>query len=297
VPTQRGYVLVGGGDDVDSAYLWALKKCWGGDFLVLRTTPDDVWNEYFFSLGTMNSVATIAILNRDGAYEDFVINKVQNAEGIHFAGGDQWTYYNNWKDTPVQAAIRAHDEIGIPFSGTSAGLAILGQFVYTAEFDTVYSDEALDNPYNKYVTIGENFLNFSILNQVITDSHFAQRDRMGRYLTFIARLLRDRYTGTARGIAIDEATALMVETNGTASIASNNASGSAYIIKISYNATPSVCEPDKRLTFENIPVFKVSGNNQNVFNLKSWVGYIGIAYELTVNKGTITAIGNGGNIY
>jgi len=256
-----------------------------------------VWNEYFFSLGTLNSVATIAILNRNGAYEDFVVNTVKDAEGIHFAGGDQWTYYNNWKDTPVQTAIRAHDEKGIPFSGTSAGLAILGQFVFTAEFDTVYSDEALANPYNKYVTIGENFLNYPILRHIITDSHFAQRDRMGRFLVFIARLLRDRYTGTAQGIAIDEATALMVEANGSASIASNNVSGSAYLVKVGYNEAPSVCEPDKNLTFTNIPIFKVSGNTPNVFNLQTWEGYIGTAYELNVKQGKITAVGNGGNIY
>ena len=40
----------------------------------------------------------------------------------------------------------------------SAGTAILGQYVYTAEFDSVLSSEALNDPYYYRVTIGTDFL-------------------------------------------------------------------------------------------------------------------------------------------
>ena len=36
------------------------------------------------------------------------------------------------------------------------------------------------------------FLDLPLMNDIITDSHFAQRDRMGRLLAFMARLRQDK---------------------------------------------------------------------------------------------------------
>ena len=72
-------------------------------------------------------------------------------------------------------------------------MAILGEFVFAALNGTVYSSEALNNPYNFKITVETNFLIIPVLERIITDSHFAQRDRMGRLVVFLARILKPRF--------------------------------------------------------------------------------------------------------
>ena len=54
------------------------------------------------------------------------------------------------------------------------------------------SPEALSNPYSSNVTLVNRLFNIPWLGALITDSHFFQRDRMGRMLTFVARIKTDR---------------------------------------------------------------------------------------------------------
>ena len=60
-----------------------------------------------------------------------------------YSGGDQNAYMTYWADTEVQTIIQSKLD-NITIGGTSAGLAVLGNWVYTAEDGTVYSDEALE---------------------------------------------------------------------------------------------------------------------------------------------------------
>lgn len=98
-----------------------------------------------------------------------------------------------WNDTGVQHELQYHISIKkAPIGGTGAGLHVLGDFIFTAAEGTITSAEALANPYDKYMTLDTGFLKASpFLKDVITDSHFYQRDRMGRSITFLARLLTD----------------------------------------------------------------------------------------------------------
>ena len=36
--SYEGLILMGGGSDVDSAYIWMIEKMGGGDFVILRTS-------------------------------------------------------------------------------------------------------------------------------------------------------------------------------------------------------------------------------------------------------------------
>jgi cyanophycinase-like exopeptidase len=50
------------------------------------------------------------------------------------------------------------------------------------------------------------------LNNLVTDTHFDTRDRMGRFITFVGRLMRDVWSSpSAWGVAVDEGTALLVD--------------------------------------------------------------------------------------
>ena len=105
--------------------------------------------------------------------------KILEAEALFIAGGNQWDYVRDWKGTPIEDAIHMLVAKGVPVGGTSAGLAILGEFVLSAEHETVTSPQALKNPYHPSVAIAEDFLQLPTLGGVITDSHFVARDRMG----------------------------------------------------------------------------------------------------------------------
>ena len=61
---------------------------------------------------------------------------------FHLSGGDQNEYITYWANSDVQTIIQSK-LVNVTVGGTSAGLAILGNWVYTAADGTVYSDEAL----------------------------------------------------------------------------------------------------------------------------------------------------------
>lgn len=138
----------------------------------------------------LNSVTTILFNNRKASNDPEVLNQINNAEAIFFAGGDQSEYMHLWSGTPVQAAVQGKIK-NVTIGGTSAGCDILGNWIYTAEKGSVDSNEALSDPYNKEMTFSTAFLSIPFLGSIITDTHFVTRDRMGRMIAFLARLIQD----------------------------------------------------------------------------------------------------------
>ena len=136
---QQGAALMGGGKDLDPAFRWLCERARGGDFLILRATGDDDYNPYVKKLCHVNSVATLIVPNRQSAEDPFAAETIRHAEAIFIAGGDQANYIRFWQGTPVQSAINDRLRDGVPIGGTSAGLAVLGEFVFTAMNDTAYS--------------------------------------------------------------------------------------------------------------------------------------------------------------
>ena len=194
-----GIALMGGGSDLDEAFRWLCNKSQGGDFLVLRAAGDDDYNAYVDGLCKLNSIATLIIPSVEAAKDPKVANIIRHAEVIFIAGGDQARYVNFWHGTPVQDALNAHIAAGKPIGGTSAGLAVLGEFVYAALGDApndadLASANVLPNPYHARVTLVRHFLNTPDLQNVITDTHFTKRDRMGRSLVFLARIMQDGWS-------------------------------------------------------------------------------------------------------
>ncbi|MEY2818852.1 MAG: hypothetical protein RL275_2315 [Chloroflexota bacterium] len=289
-PTQSGTVLMGGGTDVDAAFQWMINKSGGGDFVVIRAAGTDAYNPYIYSLGTVDSVETIIITSRTGASDPFVLDKINNAEALFIAGGDQANYVDYWKGTPVEDAIHNLIAQNVPVGGTSAGLAILGEFVFSAANGTVDSSTALGNPFGRRITLERDFLVVPHLNGLITDSHFVTRDRMGRLATFLARIVNDGWATRARGLGIDEETAVVVEADGSASILGN---GAAYFLQTP--GMPEVCLPRTNLTYRNISVYRISGSG--TFNFATWTGNGGVGYSITAENGSVTSTQPSGSIY
>jgi len=75
---------MGGGSDVDEAFVWMITNSGGGDILVLRASGADGYNDYIYGLGEVNSVSTIVCKSKLASSDTFVLEKIENAEGLFF---------------------------------------------------------------------------------------------------------------------------------------------------------------------------------------------------------------------
>jgi cyanophycinase len=288
---RPGYALMGGGTDLDEAFQFLCERAGGGDFLVLRATGDDDYNPYIQKLcPKLNSVATVIIPNRAAAEDPFVATAIRKASAVFIAGGDQANYINFWMKSPVEDALQSDIDRGVPLGGTSAGLAVIGQWAFTAQGDkpkdpNLTGELAMSDPFGPRNTLVEGFLRIPILSGIVTDTHFAKRNRMGRPLVFLARLNAQH----VRGIGVEERAAVLLEPDGAARVVGR---GGAYFIDASKGS--GVVEAGKPLTFGPYAVQKVTPGH--AFNLKTWTGE-STTYQLNVKAGKIESSQAGGSVY
>ena len=292
--TESGFCLMGGGTDVDEVFTWMSDRAGGGDFVVIRASGADGYNQYVYDLGDFDSVETLVLRTRAASSEQFVLQTIRNADALFIAGGDQSDYVNNWKGTPVEDAIHELAARGVPIGGTSAGTAIMGEFLYSAQRKSVTSAVALADPFSIDITLDRDFLQLRFLGGLITDQHLIERDRLGRTLTFMARLVTDGWTSEPRAIAIDRETAVLVDARGNASIVANatHPTPFAYFLR---GGVPQVVSPKTPLTFTGIDVKRAAPGS--TFDLVRWRGNGLTSYSLNVNSGVVTSTQAGGSIY
>ncbi|MFO0617455.1 MAG: cyanophycinase [Polyangiaceae bacterium] len=247
-PLGPGLVLMGGGADVDAAFAWWKPRIAGGDVVVLRASGADGYNDYLFSdIGGADSVETMLVTTRALADAPYVADRIANAEGIFIAGGDQAAYVETWKGTALEDAIRAAYGRGAIVGGTSAGCDVLSSIVYSALNGTVYSTEALADPYNPYMTFEPDFLGLAPTTPLVIDTHFHERDRMGRLVGFMARTWTDGLVADIRGIGIDEATALVVDAQGHGEVV-----GAGHVYVVDAAAPPDTCVSGQALEWSGL---------------------------------------------
>lgn len=296
-----GVCLMGGAEEDFNAMKWFLQRAGGGDVLVLRTSGSDGYNDYLYNnmAYDVNSVETIVCHSPAASFDPYVLQKIQQAEAIWFAGGDQWKYVFYWRDTPVDSLLnRAIRERNIVIGGTSAGMAIQGKYYFSAQNGTVTSTAALSNPYHNLVTVDSTtFIQTAHLNRVITDTHFDNPDRRGRLVTFLARIFTD-YGVEATAIACDEYTAVCIDTNGIARVFGGYPSyeDNAYFIRVNCELpeqSPENCTAGVPLTWNRggqaLKVYNIKGrsNGSGFFNLNDWQTVDGGTWlNWSVNNGT-----------
>jgi cyanophycinase len=292
--TAFGLGLMGGGTDVDALFTWMSDRAGGGDFVVIRASGADGYNQYVYDLGDFDSVETLVLPNRDASSHAFVLQTIRNAEALFIAGGDQSDYVNYWKDTPVEDEIHALIARGVPVAGTSAGTAILGELLYSAQRKSVTSAQALADPFDRNITLDRDFLVVPGMADIITDQHFVERDRMGRTLAFMARLATDGGVPDIKAIAIDRETAVLVDADGLATVIANAGHETPNVYLLT-GGEPEVVQPKTPLTFTAVQVRKVVVGES--FDFADWSNAGSIAYQLDVNAGVVTSTQPGGEIY
>lgn len=230
--TSPGLLLMGGGREIEAAFAWFAAQAGHGHIVILRASGDDELQNWIYrDVGGVASVQTLIFHARAPAGDPRVLAIVKHADGIFIAGGDQANYVRFWKGTPLNALIDRHVRAGKPLGGTSAGLAMLGQWGYGAmDGGSITSPEALHDPDGPAVTLVDHFITVPLLRGTITDTHFVQRGRLGRLLAFVARLARDHHTAAIAGMGVDQDSALLVEADGDARLLSWHPDGHAWIV-------------------------------------------------------------------
>jgi cyanophycinase-like exopeptidase len=284
VQPKGGVCLMGGASEHDNAMRWFLQQANGGDILILRTTGSNGYNDYMLNqLGVaVNSVETIVCNSPACAGEPYLKERIQKAEAVWFAGGDQWDYISYWRNTAVDSLINSGvKDRKMVIGGTSAGMAIQGGVYFSAQNGTITSQTALMNPFAPTMTVSsERFLTNKFLEDVITDTHYDNPDRRGRHVAFIARALSDLQQ-PVRGIACEEYTAVCIDTNGTCRIFGDYPTYDEDIYFIQPNCElsdyfPESCLASTPLTWNrgglamNVYHAKGTQNGDQTFDLSTW---------------------------
>jgi cyanophycinase len=290
--TKAGTVLMGGSVEVDEAIQWLCELGGGGDFLVVRAEGTDAYNAYIARLcPNGNSVATLVVPDVAAAFHPDVALIVGQAEVLWIASGDQSLYLTEWRRTSVQRALQAGIDRGVPVGGTSAGLAVLTPFIYSAEGGPgIKSEQALADPHHPYVTLQRDFLSIPLLAGMLGDSHFRERDRLGRDIAFLCRLAAHGSVPRLRVIAVDEDTALLVDPQGSARVVG---AGSAYLLAAP--GAPEVCARGMPVTYRNIHVYRIDATGS--FDVSSWQGKGGSSYQVSAQAGVLLSTQPDGRLY
>lgn len=249
---QAALMLVGGGDWDYDAFRWFVAKAGHGHIVILRASGDGEGGEEFYNkVGGVTSVESFVFDDRKAATDPYILNALAHADGVFIAGGDQARYVRFWKGTPIAAALDRLARSGHPIGGTSAGLAILGGHGYGAlDGGSITSKEALADPAGPAVTMFGGFLTLPRMAHVVTDTHFAKRDRLGRLIAFVAnvRATADR---RAIGLGVDQEAALCIDGDGTARLMSPPG-GYAWLVEPA--GQPKPLKPGRPLTYRSVRI-------------------------------------------
>jgi cyanophycinase len=184
-----------------------------------------------------------------------------NYDVFFIKGGNQWDYYNTWKNTKVEDAITDKFNQGGVIMGTSAGMAILSEMVFTAENGSVYPDEAMTDENNLNISIENDFLN--IFPNYIFDTHFVERGRFGRLIPFcLNNTLSPVSSNQKNGLGVDDRTAICIDSNNIGEVMGSAAVTIIETIWTPLNMNPRISQliNSQKFDFNNFQVISTPGS-------------------------------------
>ena len=141
--------------------------------------------------GTVNFLP----INRRGDCDNSEFSELlDNATGIFITGGNQLRLSAILGGTLVAQKIKRRNAEGIPIAGTSAGASIMSEHM-------VAGGAGNESPAEGTVSLAPGI---GLINSVIIDQHFTERNRLGRLLT------ASSYNPFLIGLGIDEDTAAFI---------------------------------------------------------------------------------------
>jgi cyanophycinase len=277
VPHGPGLMLMGGGPTVDSAFTWMHDTIVGsshrgGDVIVLTASEGDVYTPYIMRVAAFNSVRSISIgPGATTAQLAKAASYVDRAQGVFFSGGDQ-AHYVRWKVSPLIAAVQRLYHRGGVVGGTSAGLAILGEYV----FDSVATDatndavdvataDAVANPAELTISFTHGLFSFPPLRNVITETHLVQRNRLGRCIVFLARLQK-MTPHQIMAVAVNVHSAIVIDRHGIGTLKLEHGRGEALLVRLTQQTPIAAGKP---LIARNVRITLLNHDGQQV-DFNTW---------------------------
>ncbi len=215
--SQRGWIIpIGGAEEKDNepAILARFVELCGSDKADIVVIPTasrmaDTGSRYeaiFAELGA-GRVEAVDFDTRRDCEERNRLERISQASGIFFTGGNQLRITTQIGGTSVAKLIRQRNASGVHVAGTSAGAAVLSEHM-------IASGEEGGSPMAGSVRLAPGL---GLTNRFIIDQHFRQRDRLGRLATALA------YNPYAVGIGLDEDTAAFIGPDNTVEVLGSGA--------------------------------------------------------------------------
>jgi cyanophycinase len=210
------FVRVSGGSDADIVVIPTASR-------LHETGPR--YEKLFRDIGAAR-VTVMDFDTRRDCHEPGRLERLEQASGVFFTGGNQLRLTTLLGGTPVAKMIRTSNAQGVTVGGTSAGASILSEHMiaFGDEGSSVISGSVRLAP------------GLGLTNRFIIDQHFRQRDRLGRLLTALA------YNPFAVGIGLDEDTAAFIGPDETVEV---EGSGGVTVVdasEVSYSSMDVVSE-------------------------------------------------------
>ncbi len=232
----RGWIIpIGGAENKENArrILERFVHCSGGrdaDIVVIPTASrlhetGARYQRLFEDLGAAH-VAVMDFDTRRDCQEPSRLERLEQATGIFFTGGNQLRLTTLLGGTPVAKLVRLRNAAGVAVGGTSAGASFLSEHMiaFGDEGSAVISGSVRLAP------------GLGLTNRFVIDQHFRQRDRLGRLLTALA------YNPFAIGIGLDEDTAAFIGPDETVEVAGSGGVTVVDAADVSYSSMDSVTE-------------------------------------------------------
>ena len=233
---QRGWIIpIGGAEEKDNApaILQRFVQLAGGDRadIVIIPTASQMrdtglrYERLFAALGA-DRVKAIDFDTRRDAAERGRLERLQQATGVFFTGGNQLRLSTLIGGTAIAKTVRSLNAAGVPVDGTSAGAAFISEHMIA------FGDEG-SSPIAGSVRLAPGL---GLTNRFIIDQHFRQRDRLGRLLTALA------YNPFAIGLGLDEDTAAFIAPDNTVHV---QGSGSITVVdaaEVQFSSMDSIHE-------------------------------------------------------
>ncbi|MEE2886997.1 MAG: cyanophycinase [Planctomycetota bacterium] len=216
--SKRGYIVpIGGAEERvrDPAILRRFVDFCGGPAARIVIIPTasklrETGREYeklFKDLGAREA-RSLAFQERSDCHRESWLEVLKSADGVFLTGGNQLRLSTTLGGTPVAEMLRDRNRQGfLHIAGTSAGAAIMSQHMIA------FGDEGA-TPHTDMVTLAPGL---GIVEDLIVDQHFRQRDRLGRLLSALA------YNPSSIGVGLDEDTAAIIAPDDTIEIAGSGA--------------------------------------------------------------------------
>src|SRR6201988_294936 len=215
------------------------------------------YEQIFSDIGAAR-VSVMDFDTRRDCQESGRLERLAEASGVFFTGGNQLRLTTLLGGTPVAKLIRTVNARGVTVGGTSAGASILSEHMIAAGDDVAS------------VVAGSVRLapGLGLTNRFIIDQHFRQRDRLGRLLEAPA------YNPFAVGLGLDEDTAVLI--------------GPEDVVEVEGSGSVTVVDPSE-VSFSSIGAVE-DGQPACMLGLRLHMLVAGATFNLNTRVASATAL-------